>query len=206
MIRSFIAAAAFGTLFLAAPLSAQVSTDLWDVSQGATVNSSSGGTVLNMFGGTEINFGNGSLEPGTAFLEDAGRSAGFVHFVEFESAAPIRLTGYHLLAGDDNASNPGDRGFTEFRLYAFNAGSFQLIDSFTPASNPYPGNSVDVTSAFAAVEAQLFRAEFVQFANDNGPGPRIIELDAIATPVPEPGTLAMILAGGTMFLLVRRRK
>jgi hypothetical protein len=182
-----------------------VTTDLWDVNQGATLLSSSGaslGDLRNMFGGMFS-----SPEPGTAFFRD-DQAAGFTHFVEWQSAGTILLTGYNLVAQDDSCCSVGDRGFTQFRLYAFDEGtmSFDLVDTFTPASNPYPGNTVDVTRGFAGVVAQRFRGEFDQFAPNQFPGPRIIELDAIAQAVSVPGPAAAgLLAAAAAIGVVRRR-
>ncbi len=148
---------------------------MWDINQGSLILDSSGqgpGDLRNIFGG---NFS--SPEPGRAFFRD-DRAAGFTHFVEWQSASEIILNGYHLLAADDPN---GNRGFTVFRLFVFDSDldSFQLVSTLTPASNPYPNNVVNVSRTFSPVVAQVFRAEFDQFAPAPFSGPRIIELDAI---------------------------
>jgi len=104
--------------------------------------------------------------------------------VEWQSVAPITLTGYRLQAVDEPGGPsifPGQRGFTAFRLFAFDAGSFVLVDTFIPASNPYPDRTVDTTRTLSmSVVAQVFRAEFDQYLGGNFSAPRILELDAIS--------------------------
>jgi len=162
------------------------SGDTWDVDQGASIISSSGvgsGALENMFGGNAPQYP--SAEFGTAFFQDT-QGTGFTHFVEWQSAAPITLTGYRLQAIDEPGvvcCFPGGRGFTAFRLFAFDVGtgSFQLVDTYVPASNPYPDNRVDTTRTLSVpVVAQIFRAEFDQYLGGSFAGPRILELDAIS--------------------------
>lgn len=185
------------------PAAAQVSNDLWDVSQGATVTAHSGvffGDIRGMFGHTSI-----GPEPQNTLFSD-GQPPGFTHFVEWQSASPIILSGYHLMAADDSSATAGDRGFTAFRLFAFDGSGFGLIDTFNPTSNPYPGNVVDITRPVGPLTAQRFRAEFDQFGPQfNGSGPRILELDAVAVAVvPEPGSILLAAVLGTLALRRRR--
>ncbi len=151
--------------------------DAWDVRQGVVVTADSGtiggSSSRDIFGATQS-----SVESGATLFRD-DQAQGFIHFVEWRTTAPVSVDGFSLRANDD--FNPeGDRGFSEFRLLAKNAGTgqFELIYTFTPARNPY-GDHITVTDAFAAVVAQDFRAEFVQAAPAGRPGgPRIQELDA----------------------------
>jgi hypothetical protein len=193
-----------GVILLAAALptaSAALTTDPWDVSQGAVLVASSGAgacDLRNMFGGQFT-----CVEPGVVFFRD-DQPAGFTHFVEWDSASVISISGYQLVAADDSCCTAGDRGFTEFRLFVFDpiSTSFQLVDTFNPASNPYPGNLVDVTRSFASVSAQRFRAEFDQFASGGFPGPRIVELDAVVAPEPSSGLMCAL--GASALGLFRR--
>lgn len=153
----------------------QSADGLWDVSRGVTITASSGGgwnSLSNMFGANLP-----SPEAGVAFFRD-DRPAGFAHFVEWRTPVAVRLRAFRLLAKDDPADNPGDRGFSQFRLYARVAGetNFTLLQQYSPG-NPYPGNSVNYSNNVAAVVAREFRAEFVQYAGSNSPGPRILELE-----------------------------
>src|SRR6476646_5278803 len=116
-------------LMLGPAVLAQVTTDLWDSHQGATIVSSSGDgpqPLVDMFGGVSP-----GPEPGSALFPDSF-PIGYTQFVDWQSATPIALSGYHILANDDDAGVVGGRGFTAFRLYAFNTGtsSFDLVDTF----------------------------------------------------------------------------
>lgn len=125
-----------------------------------------------MFGG---NFA--SAEPGIAFFSD-DRPAGSVHFVEFETPAAFPLNAYRLVLADDTGS--GERGVSTVRLYAFDSASnsFQLIDTYTPATHPY--GILQVTRNVTAVTARKFRAEFVQWGSSRSAGPRVFELDVVS--------------------------
>jgi uncharacterized repeat protein (TIGR01451 family) len=169
-----------------------VTSDLWDISQGATVTTSSGmhgaSSITNMFGGS------GGVEPlNTIFRDD--QAAGFTHFVEWSAASPIALTGYRLFTYDDGAANVGDRGFTSFRLYGRTSPTapYQLLDQYIPSSNPSPTPSVTigVERLITSFTGQDFRAEFVQYANNSFPGVRVVELDAIATAAPVAADIAL---------------
>ena len=74
-----------------------------------------------------------------------------------------------------------------------------------PASNPYPGNTIDITRTLALVTAQIFRAEFDQFAAGSFPGPRVRELDAIITAVPVPAAVWLFASGLTGLIGIQRR-
>jgi hypothetical protein len=86
--------------------------------------------------------------------------------------------------------------------------AFELVDTLTPASNPYPGNSLAVTRGFAGVVAQRFRGEWDQYAPNQFPGPRIIELDAFAegASVPEPVGCALGIAAAAVVAWVARAR
>jgi len=186
-----------------------VTTDLWDVSQGTTITASSGvgpGDLRNMFGGTFS-----SAESGNAFFRD-DRAAGFVHFVEWRTVTPVTVAAFNLFQGDDDRTNPGDRGIARFQLFARNlgTGAFDLLYDYSPTLHPYvqtlDPDRLLVSATLPAFSAQDFRAEFTQFAPNSDPGPRIFELDAFspaATAVPEPASLAcvVVVAG---FACVRR--
>ncbi len=159
-------------------------TDPWDVSQGTVVTAHSG-TVLVSSPNDLLGATDSTVEPGSTIFRD-DQSAGFVHFVEWTTVAPITLYGFTLYANDDGAVT-GDRGFSEFRLFARNPSTmlFEQISSFTPPGNPYPDNDLVFSAAFSPpVVAQDFRAEFVQFAGTGtaARGPRIRELDAGTSP------------------------
>lgn len=209
----------------ALPISA---TDLW---QGATVTSSTGAhfnsDLRNMFGGMF-----GFVEIGNAVFRD-GAPAGTVHALEWQTGAAVTLRSFIINAAHDGSPRDARyRGFSTFRLFAWNAGTsaFDQIFSFAPA-NPYrtsiaPSNGfVDPTVGInvlsmgvnlAPVVTNKFRAEFVQFGNvdPSAAGPRIMELDGfdaylnqapVPPAVPTPGTLAVVVVGLLGLRYVRRR-
>src|SRR5207247_1374126 len=91
--------------------------DVWDVRQGTIITASSGqgaGTLEDMFGATLA-----SPEPGTAFFLD-NQPAGFVHFVEWQTPAPVLVTNFNLISYH-TATNDLARAFSQFNLYGFNS-------------------------------------------------------------------------------------
>ncbi len=194
---NILAAAALCSAF---PLSAHaaaeptpVTTDLWDISQGITItaNSSTLSDIRNMFGGAfGPAFGCGCESEHTLFRD--GLPAGTMHFVEWRTLDPITLRSFHLFAVHDGP--PFDaryRGFSRFVLYAKRSGSdsFEQIHEFSP-SNPYGGGEqgsfLTLAANVASIEAQEFRAEFVQYGDiePRASGPRIIELDGFGEALP----------------------
>jgi len=206
-IRALLAASLLTTAFAAG---AQTSTDAWDVAQGNAVTSIStahpAGLPAGMFGADAGAFASFPVERLNTLFGDL-LPVGTVHSIEWHTAAPISLTGYHLLANADSVDLDVDNGrsFSQFKLYAEVDGNFQLISSVNTAVL-YNAGLLDVQGHFAAVGAQNFRAEFTQlsglFAKS---GPRVVELDAITAAVPEPASWALMLAGGAALLARRRR-
>ena len=194
------------SLALIASASAQVTTDIWDLSQGSTITLDSG-TLFGpngMFGGST-----GGPEPsGLLFRDD--KPASFTHFIQWTTPSLISLTGYELFASSDDRSNPGDRGFTQFRLYSRpdSSSSFALISTYSPSSPVY---NFDLPVTFGApIVAKEFRAEFDQYAPNDFPGPRVNELDGFGTTVPEPSSVALfssvvLFLSGVLFGCLRRR-
>lgn len=157
--------------------------DVWDVSQGAVVTASSG-TVVVSAASDMLGANDAAVEPGTTIFRD-DQAAGFVHFVEWHTPAPVTVYGLNLLANDDGTATK-DRGFTEFHLFVKNPSNmtFEQVYSFTAPGNPYP-DEIDLRAALdPPVTGQDFRAEFVQAAGTDTParGPRIRELDAAGVP------------------------
>ena len=156
------------------------SNDVWDISQGTVVTSSTGfvpnSTGDNMFGRS---FG---VEPGNAIFAD-GRPAGFTHAVEWRTSGLLLLEGARIFA-TQGGDTSGQRTFTEMRLFGRTdaAAAFTQLATFRPGENPY-FSPVRATVFFAPFVGQEFRAEFDQFGNFTFPGPRIEELDGIGEPV-----------------------
>ena len=203
----------------------QARADLWDFSQGNSITnwSSAKSDIRNMFGGNygpEFSCG---CEGSNVLFADNFR-AGTVHFVEWQTLAPITLRSFSLKANHDGL--PADallRGFSSFRLFAENPGTGEFdvkLYEISP-TNPYgdtpepsytyldrnpgfahPSMSLALTANILATTSQRFRAEFVQFgpANSYASGPRIRELDGFGTyypgrPYPVPEPSTLALLG-----------
>jgi sugar lactone lactonase YvrE len=163
--------------------------DVWDISQGVSVTATSGlypgSDARDMFGGNLA-----SLEPGNTLFTD-GKPDGFVHDVEWQTLTPVTIRSFRLFAVGDGPEFNNEREFARFTLKAKSPGSsiYDLVlYSFTP-SHPYPyvdATNYEVLEAnLPGITAQSFRAEFVQFNGQRGfDGPRIIELDGFAQPLP----------------------
>jgi PEP-CTERM motif len=183
-------------------LAAESVSDLWDLSRGSVVTADSGVfsdfPVGNMFGGTG---GSGNWDY-TIF--DDSHLAGFVHYVEWRTPAPVRLSSFNLYANHDGPPfDANERGFSRFTLMARNPATLQFEPLYTYVpTNPYQFIGPDfllVSAVVPPIVAQEFRAEFVQYG-DRTPtarGPRIDELDGFGTVVPEPSAFAL---GGLGFI------
>jgi hypothetical protein len=188
-----------------------VTTDLFDISQGATIVSNS--AMLGCCGGSlpqNALGGSGGVEgPNTLFSD--GPPAGTVEFINFQLPQPIRLTNYTATLADDsdNPANIGDpnRGSTAFRLYTSpdaNFTSLQLVSeaALTPGYiNTYGTNAILINDTLTNVTGQFFRLEMVRATAG---GPRIRELDGFGTPVPEPAGAALLLLAPLGFMARRR--
>lgn len=178
------------TLLLAASIgsaTAQSSTDLWDISQGTVITSTSGPipgySIESMFGGS----GGGDW----AYFSDT-HPPGFVHYVEWETPGDVTVARVQLYAMGDYffgfANN--ERDFAHFTLKAKSAGSStydQTLIDYTPTHpytfvGPFP---LVIDQTVGPILSHSFRAEFAQFDTGSGfDGPRIVELDAFGPPPP----------------------
>jgi len=197
----------FSAQIQASPISA---TDLWDVSQGTVVTGNSalhpsaGRFGANMFGSgaaTDDRYGEGD---NTIFVD--GKSPGYEHWIEWETASSIQINSFNLVASHDLAE-PRYRAFGTFELFNWDGTDWNALYTYT-ASNPYGGgttytaaNFLELEGTFSPVNAQRFRAVFTQYSNFGGnlaSGPRIHELDGYyieTSPVPEPATLILFGMG-----------
>jgi hypothetical protein len=173
--------------------------DLWDISRGNVLASSSGFAAANP--GANL-FGGPAGDPAPDALFADGGVPGFTHFVEWETPSFLLLNGARLFARDD--SGTGLRGFTEMRLFtrADSTAPFTLFSAFRPASHPYPANAISEALVFSSVVGKQFRAEFDQFGSATAGGPRVVELDAVGetvvmVPVPTAVTLKNATADRT---------
>ena len=187
----------------------QVNNDLWDVSQGTIVTSTSGyaNDPLNVFGKSF-----GVPNPPDSYFVD-GKPAGFSHFIEFKTVNPVTVRSLNVWGGDDRVIGAfGQRAFNEFRLFGWNGTSFvKLIDN--PITVPYAQQSpfggdgaLTVSQVIpGGFTSDTWRAEFVQPPAFNGTlyGPRVLEMDAFPD-VPEPGIGLVTL--GALALIGRRSR
>lgn len=236
---------AFAILFAAVALSAQIdiqlsNSDLWDVSQGTVVTSNS--PMLSSFPGRNM-FGDSVYGPSDALFSDSF-DVGYVHYIEWQTPSPVTIQSFTLYAGHESwrsyAPNAGEltfqqRGFSEFRLFAFNDSTMQFDLVFDLAAGDPYGTTVLPHNAFTeddvagyllligvnidAVTADRFRAEFVQAGDRSSPGidtaalgPRIYEIDGYGTihpstvVIPEPGTWAFLGLGALVLTGRQMRK
>ena len=202
--------------------------DLWEHTNLTSVTSTgmkSITDVRNIFG-TAIGSADGAA--GWALFRD-DRSAGFVHTAEWTSSSAQTIRSISMDALHDLTNDRIRRGFSEFRLFAWNSSTttFDPIYSLT-TGDPYattiapPGTKIDTTflpnrglRMFANVvpmTTDRWKAEFVQtFPTPSvHSGPRIIELNGFDTfhpdlpSVPEPSTVAFTALGLLGILGLRR--
>jgi hypothetical protein len=181
-------------------------SDLWDVSQGATVTSDSGilqhdysFDVRDMFGGTF-----GTTEVGNTIFSYDSNTTDSLHFVEWQTASPITLQSFNLVSAHDGDAN--GRGFSKFTLLAKPGSSWVELYEYSP-TNPYGGgvnylgsNYLELNAGVPETTAQAFRAEFIQYGRQHIDrpeidGPRIVELDGYGEVIPEPATLCLFGIG-----------
>lgn len=186
-ICSVLVAASIGTA-VAQP---SISTDFWDVSQGATVTGSS--SILAGYSADSIFglFGQNNFNGFTWTYFSDSQPSGFTHFVEWETPGDVRLGEVRLFAFGDDFLNNG-REFAQFTLKAKSPGSPTYdvtVLTFTP-THPYTfvdaGSALVLDQFVTPVTSHEFRAEFVQYtAGFNFDGPRIVELDGLPVPPPQ---------------------
>ena len=196
-----------GPAALAIPVS---TTDLWDVSQGSAVTANSPvlgppyystgyhSDIRDMFGGAFAPIG------ATVTMFQDYQPTGTLHWVEWETLAPITLRSFNLLADHDGPPRDATaRGFSRFTLFAYNpaTSSFDNMLFEVFPTNPYgdtvappysmiltnPGkNRLELSANVVPTAAQRFRAELVQFGywSGNASGPRVLELDGYNTFLP----------------------
>lgn len=165
--------------------------DLWDVSRGTQVTTTSGGAsqfqAENAFGGRFFTVPGNPLYD---FIFQDGGSAGFVHFMEWRTTNAVTVRSFRLHAQGDGPENDNGREFETFTLKAKTAGSTNfdtVLFQFT-ASHPYQlrdaRQRIVIAANVAATTASEFRAEFTDRGNRPWSGPRVIELDGFSERLP----------------------
>ncbi|HVH34807.1 MAG TPA: hypothetical protein VM847_11950 [Tahibacter sp.] len=129
-----------------------------------------------LFGATDV-----SPEPNTLVFAD-NQPDGTVHAVEWQTAAPFYLAGFGLAAMHDAPDN-AQRSFRYFKLQARMPGGSYVTVFEAPQEFPYApgGRELDRCVHTRPLRAQQFRAEFTQNGPPGFSGPRVIELDAVAS-------------------------
>lgn len=181
---------AFGVLCARGALPS--SDDIWDLNRGSLIAQSSGDRAgfdaRDVFGG---HFS--TIEP-TQFVFNDDRAEGFVHFLEWQTSAPVLVQSFRLFAAGDGPIYNNERELVRFTLKAKSSATSNYdvtLFTFAP-SHPYTFEDFATVLLVAAnvnpTVAQFFRAEFVQFNGHRGfDGPRIIELDGfseLVQPIP----------------------
>lgn len=174
-----------------------VSTDVWDVTSGTVVTGSStpathfSGNRFKpeaMLGGTPAGFG---TEVGSFTFAD-GRPAGFVHFVEWKTATPVKVSRLKVYAAGDGPVFNNQREFERVVIRAKTAGAaeFNTVLADKTVTHPYTfvdaANYVAVDQVVPDVIAQEFRAEFLDRGLGSFSGPRILEIDGFGEKIEEP--------------------
>ncbi len=188
----------------------QSTTDLF---QNATVTASSSRlatptaddtTPSGIFGGTG-NFGSGI----TYF--NGGVSTVPVHFIEFNTSAPITFSQIRLFVREEGTADPATsyRSISRYTLFASSSpGSFtnsNIVSTSTinpDYSGTYGNFQITITDTFNAyTTAQYFR---LNLNSADSFGATVIELDAFSvSPVPEPSTYLFLGLSALLFVVFK---
>ncbi|MBN1394751.1 MAG: hypothetical protein JW959_06985 [Pirellulales bacterium] len=197
-------------------------SDLWDVTQGTVVSNHSGvkssthpnEEISCMFG---LNYC--ATECGNTLFKDyywdpgfTHVPAGYVHYVEWNTPSSITLRSFDLHAANDGVMTA--RAFNRFTLYYSSAPGNPWTSFYDTGDGFSYLGMLDLESDLTPVNAQYFRAEFVQALWTSGAaiGPRIIELDGFETfldgSLPEPSSIILLAVAfaGILPLALRRYK
>jgi hypothetical protein len=185
-------------------------TDLWDISQGTVLDATSGPLnyrpsyrfyVEDMFGAATPT----SLAPGITLFKDymypgySGGSvpAGYIHYVEWHTPSVVTLRSFALHSYIERWDR---RAFNRFTLSSSSTAGGPWINIHDTGTTAFAQGYLDIEMDVTPVNAQYFRAEFVQawWSDPAAVGPRAFELDGFDTfldgstgAVPEPASLAI---------------
>jgi hypothetical protein len=121
-------------------------------------------------------------------------NAGDVHQVRFEPGSAVNLEGIRLQAASDGPTQSFRRSMSHFKLLADIDGDGEyetvLVDQTininyadVPNNEAEQSNHLDLTFQFDTVVAQSFMAEVTTGTSGTHSGVRVLELDAIGSPV-----------------------
>jgi len=198
-------------------------TDLWDMSNGNTIDSTSGALHYSSGYKSDIRkmFGNdyyaGTLAGPLLFkdymspgYQGGSVQPGYKHYVEWHTLSDITLRSFNLVASNEGMDR---RAFDYFELFTGDGhGNWTSIynlqiDSYADHNGPTytASNFLELAVDLTPVVAQYFRAEFRQarWTDSRAVGPRVWELDGYDTflngttekTIPEPATLALMGLG-----------
>ena len=223
---SLLTAAAFGTSITPSGLPTASPDDLFNISNGAVVDSNSPlvyqYNIEDMFGGM---LSTGSEGPGRVLFADDNTNPWIVsmnpgdYYVNFSTSSPILLSSFNLYLQDD-FNDTADRTVTDFQLYA----NTTLIANVTILASGqlnyesvYGSDTIEVSDTFAPVDASSFTAVFTDnpLARPTADGPRVLGLQGFGTAdapdpyvptssTPEPSSFVLMAVGFLGLLLVRR--
>jgi len=167
-------------------------TDLFDVSQGSAVVSSSPtyGNPDGFLGGE------GFFEGQKNTLFGDGSVAGTIKTLVFSLTGPVSVNSISMgLSQDGGTKLRGAAGYSLFGLES--PTDTGIVLSTATLANDYEsayGNTnITIQDFFPTFTGRYFRLELVQ--RENYYGPRVQELDGFLAPVPEPSTWALGLMG-----------
>jgi hypothetical protein len=198
-----------GTYAGAYPTPTPVTTDLWDISQGITIGATSGAhpnsLIGYMFGQDWDQNISHSADPtgvGGVTLRGVYQATDFSdnydannHFVEWSTASAVTVGSFNLFAF--GPSRPFDRFTLEAKdstgnwITLYNQNTSQYVNTYDVdwgGTINWLSLSVDIATP---MEAQYYRAEF--HGSSGGWGPRVVELDGFAVPLP--GSLLLLGSG-----------
>ena len=187
-----------------------VTTDLFDVSQGTIVTSSS--PLFPNFT-AEGTFGSTSPQAIEGFRTIFADTPIATDFITFTAPTAVNLSSYRLILGEDGDGS-GNRAAVAFRLYA-SSSSGDVLSHLVSGSTigqtytlTYGSPQIEINESINVPNVQFFRLEVDRSGTS---GPRVFELDGFGTAVPEstaflmPSIALVLVAGHKLIVSIPRR-